>query len=99
MSATGVLAITPGVIEAFSAANVSAGDLIALAASGDAAAMLSAVALTVGPIGVEFLLGYGPAQAANLASSFLLSAGHSMLAASSMGTSATMHISDTVAAL
>ena len=82
---SGVLTVTPGVIESFAAANMSASDLIALAASGDAAAMMAAVGAAVGPIGVEYLLGYAPAQAANLAASFLVSAGHAMMSAGALG--------------
>lgn len=89
-----VLAVTPGVIETFATANMSASDLIALAASGDAAGMMAAVGLAVGPIGVEYLIGYAPAQAANLAASFLVSAGHAMMSAGSMGAATGTYFAD-----
>ncbi|AFA74310.1 hypothetical protein GPOL_c32960 [Gordonia polyisoprenivorans VH2] len=90
----GVLAVTPGVIETFAAANMSASDLIALASSADAEAMVAAVALAVGPIGVEYLLGYAPAQASNLAASFLVSAGHAMMSAGATGAAAGTYFAD-----
>lgn len=94
---TGTFSVAPGVPESFATASTSMGEVIANAATVNAAAMMTAVGTAVGPIGVEFLIGYAPAQLANLTSSFLVSTGHLMMGAGTTGATVGTYVADGLA--
>jgi hypothetical protein len=71
-----VLSVIPPGLAAFAAANSAAGRTISVAGSADAAAMLTAAAAALGPIGAGCLAAYGPAQANNLAATLLVGRVH-----------------------
>lgn len=71
-----VFAVKPDGMAAFSSASEAAGSAITTAGSADSAAMLMAAATALGPIGVPFLMAYGPAQASNLAGTLLVGGVH-----------------------
>ena len=74
-----VLSVVPPGLEAFTAANTGAAATISAAGSADSAAMLSAAAAAVGPIGAVYLAAYGPAQASNLAGTLLVGGVHAAI--------------------
>ncbi|OKH85605.1 hypothetical protein EB75_19740 [Mycobacterium sp. ST-F2] len=70
----------PAGMEAFNAANTAASGVISAAGSADSAAMLSAAATAIGPIGAAPYLGpYAGAQASNLAGTLLTGAVHAAI--------------------
>jgi hypothetical protein len=71
-----VFAAVPQGMTAFSAANASASTVITTVGSADSAAMLSAAAAALGPIGAMYLAAFGPAQANNLAGTLLVGGVH-----------------------
>lgn len=77
----GVFAAVPVGMAAFSAAREATSEVITTAGSVDSAAMASAAAAAVGPIGAAYLMAYGPAQANNLAGTLLVGAVHAGIAA------------------
>jgi hypothetical protein len=66
----------PVAMEVFSATNQAAAATISSAGSPDSAAMLSAAAAALGPIGASYLAAYAPAQANNLAATLLVALVH-----------------------
>ena len=74
-----VLSVVSSGLEAFTAANTGAAATISAAGSADSAAMLSAAAAAVGPIGAVYLAAYGPAQASNLAGTLLVGGVHAAI--------------------
>ncbi|MCV7161102.1 hypothetical protein [Mycolicibacterium brisbanense] len=70
------LTAVPAGMDAFAAANAVAGELISTAGSADSAAMLTAAAVAIGPIGATYLAAFGHAQANNLAGTLLVGAVH-----------------------
>ncbi len=71
----------PAGMATFSAANVAASAAITTVGSADSAAMLSAAAAALGPIGALYLAAYGPAQANNLAGTLLVGGVHAGIGA------------------
>jgi hypothetical protein len=88
------LSVVPPGLEAFAAANTAAGQMISDAGSADAAAMLSAAAAALGPIGAGYLAAFGPAQANNLASTLLLGALHTTIGAATEAASSAFVATD-----
>jgi hypothetical protein len=76
-----VFAAVPDGMTAFSAATEAASTVITAAGSADSAAMLSAAAMALGPIGASYLTAYGPAQANNLAGTLLVGGVHAGISA------------------
>ena len=73
--------VVPAGMTAFAAANEAASTTITTVGSADAAAMLSAAAAALGPIGAIYLAAYGPAQASNLAATLLVGGVHAGIGA------------------
>ncbi|OBI22580.1 hypothetical protein A5713_10765 [Mycobacterium sp. E2497] len=71
-----VFSAAPAGMAEFSAVSQAASEMITAAGSSDSAAMLSAAAAALGPIGATYLAAYGPAQARNLAATLLVGAVH-----------------------
>jgi hypothetical protein len=76
-----VLSVIPSALETFTAANTTAGQMISTAGSADSAAHLAAAAVALGPIGVNYLAAYAPAQANNLAGTMLVGGVHAGIGA------------------
>jgi hypothetical protein len=70
---------------AFSTALDCASAEITAAGSADSAAMVSAVAAALGPIGAPYLAAFGPAQANNLAGALRVAALHAAISATTDG--------------
>jgi len=83
-----VLSVVPVGLETFSMVNTAAGELISGAGSADSAAMLSAAAVALGPIGASYLAAYAPAQANNLASTLLVGGVHAAIGGATMASKA-----------
>jgi hypothetical protein len=81
---------------AFSAANEGAAATITTAGSADSAAMLSAAAAALGPIGAVYLAAYGPAQASNLAGTLLVGGVHAAIGAATAASQAAVIAADSV---
>jgi hypothetical protein len=90
------LSVIPAGLDAFSAANMSAGESISAAGSADSAAMLGAVAAALGPIGVSYLGAYGPAQANNLAGTLLVGGVHAAIGGATTASKAAYIATDNV---
>jgi hypothetical protein len=76
-----VLLVASSGLQAFSAANHAAAEMISDAGSADSTAMLSAAAAALGPVGASYLAAYGPAQANNLTATMQLGQVHEAIAA------------------
>ena len=74
-----VVSVVPLQLEAFAAANSTAGSAISAAGSADSAALLSAAAAAVGPIGATYLAAYAPAQVNNLTGTLLVGSVHTAI--------------------
>jgi hypothetical protein len=91
-----VLSVFPPALEAFAQANTAAGGMISSAGSVDSAAMLSAVAAAVGPIGATYLAAYAPAQASNLAGTLQVGAVHAGIGAATQASNLAFIAADDV---
>jgi hypothetical protein len=91
-----VLSVFSPALEAFSDVNTIAGEMISSAGSADSAAMLSAAAAAVGPIGATYLAAYGPAQANNLAGTLLVGGVHAGIGATTQASNIAFGVADDV---
>jgi hypothetical protein len=89
-----VLSVIPTGLEAFSTANTVAGESISEAGSADSAAMLTAAATALGPIGASYLAAYGPAQANNLAGTLLVAGVHAAISGATLASKAAYTAAD-----
>jgi hypothetical protein len=83
-----VLSVVPVGLEAFGAVNTAAGESISGAGSADSAAMLTAAATALGPIGASYLAAYGPAQANNLAGTLAVGGVHTAIGGATLASKA-----------
>jgi hypothetical protein len=67
-----IFSVDPEGMEAFAATQHAAGEIVTTASSADSAAMLSAAAEALGPIGAAYLAAYAPAQSNTLAAAMLV---------------------------
>lgn len=88
-------AAVPDGLTAFSVANEAASTAITTAGSADAAAMLSAAGVALGPIGALYLAAYGPSQANNLAGTLLLGGVHAGIGAATEASKSAIVDTDT----
>ncbi len=83
-----------GGMDAFSATHHGAAADISAAGSADSAAMLSAAAAALGPIGADYLAAFAPAQANNLAATKLLAHLHAAIGGATASSKAAIIASD-----
>jgi hypothetical protein len=76
-----VFAAVPDGMTAFSAVNEATSTVITTVGAADSAAMLSAAAAALGPIGASYLAAYAPSQANNLAGTLLVGGVHAGVSA------------------
>ena len=89
-----VLSVVPPALEAFAAANHTAGQMISTVGAADSQAMLAAAAAALGPIGASYLAAYGSAQANNLEATLQVGRVHAAIGAATEAANAEFLSSD-----